>query len=63
MRHLMQKDRESCQNFIDGLTLRLLGDRRSRRLYMHRFTCYLEILLKHVSMRSVLSELSLSAAA
>jgi hypothetical protein len=63
MRHLMQKDRESCQNFIDGLTLPLPGDRRSRRLYMHRFTCYLEILLKHVSMRSVLAETALSATA
>ena len=63
MRHLMQKDRESCQNFIDGLTLPLLGDRRSRRLYMHRFTCYLEILLKHVSMRSVLADAALSVAA
>jgi hypothetical protein len=63
MRHLMQKDRETCQNFIDGLTLPLLADRRSLRLYMHRFTCYLEILLKHVSMRSVLAETSLSVAA
>lgn len=61
MRHLMQKDRETCQNFIDGLVL--LCDRRSLRLYLHRFTCYLEILLKHVSMRSVLAETPLSAAA
>jgi hypothetical protein len=61
MRHLMQKDRETCQNFVDGLAL--LGDRRSLRLYLHRFTCYLEILLKHVSMRSVLAETALSAAA
>ena len=63
MRHLMQKDRETCQNFLDGLTLPLLSDRRSLRLYMHRFTCYLEILLKHVSMRSVLAETPLSVAA
>lgn len=61
MRHLMQKDRETCQNFLDGLAL--LNDRRSLRLYLHRFTCYLEILLKHVSMRSVLAETSLSVAA
>jgi hypothetical protein len=61
MCHLMQKDQDTCQNFIDGLAL--LGDRRSLRLYLHRFTCYLEILLKHVSMRSVLAETSLSAAA
>ena len=61
MCHLMQKDRETCQNFIDGLVL--LSDRRSLRLYLHRFACYLEILLKHVSMRSVLAETALSAAA
>ena len=61
MRHLMQKDAETCQNFIDGLAL--LTDRRSLRLYLHRFTCYLEILLKHVSMRSVLADAALTAAA
>jgi hypothetical protein len=61
MRHLMQKDRETCQGFVDGLVT--VRDRRSLRLYLHRFTCYLEILLKHVSMRSVLSNPSLSAAA
>lgn len=63
LRHLMQKDRETCQNFVEGLTLPLLSNRRSLRLYLHRFTCYLEILLKHVSMRSVLAETSLVAAA
>jgi len=63
MRHLMQNDQETCRNFIDGLTLPLLSNRRSLRLYMHRFTCYLELLLKHVSMRSVLAETALSAAA
>ena len=63
LRHLMQKDQETCQNFVDGLNLPLLSNRRSLRLYLHRFTCYLEILLKHVSMRSVLAEPALSAAA
>ena len=63
MRHLMQKDQETCQDFIDGLTLPLLSDRRSARRYMHRFTCYLEILLKHVSMRSVLADTALSVSA
>jgi hypothetical protein len=63
MRHLMQKDQETCRDFIDGLTLPLISDRRSARRYMHRFTCYLEILLKHVSMRSVLADAPLSAAA
>jgi hypothetical protein len=61
MRHLMQKDRETCQGFVDGLAS--VRDRRGLRLYLHRFTCYLEILLKHVSLRSVLSDTSLSAAA
>jgi hypothetical protein len=61
MRHLMQKDRETCQGFVDGLAA--VRDRRSLRLYLHRFSCYLELLLKHVSMRSVLSDPSLSAAA
>ena len=63
MRHLMQKDQETCRDFIDGLTLPMLSNRRSFQLYLHRFTCYLEILLKHVSMRSVLADTALSAAA
>ena len=63
MRHLIQKDQQTCQDFIAGLTLPLLSDRRSSRRYMHRFTCYLEILIKHVSMRSVLADTPLSAAA
>ena len=63
LRHLMQKDQETCGDFIDGLTLPVLSNRRSFRLYLHRFTCYLEILLKHVSMRSVLADTALSAAA
>lgn len=61
MRHLMQKDRDTCRGFIDGLVT--VRDRRGFRLYLHRFSCYLEILLKHVGQRSVLSDLSLSAAA
>ncbi|HEX8283275.1 MAG TPA: hypothetical protein VF588_07965 [Pyrinomonadaceae bacterium] len=61
MCHLMQKDRETCQGFIDGLVA--LRDRRAFRLYLHRFSCYLEILLKHVGQRSVLSDPALSAAA
>jgi hypothetical protein len=61
MLHLMQKDRETCQGFVDGLAS--LRDRRGLRLYLHRFSCYLEILLKHVGQRSVLADLFLSAAA
>ena len=59
--HLMQKDRETCQGFVDSLAA--VRDRRGMRLYLHRLTCYLEILLKHVSMRSVLSDSSVSVAA
>jgi hypothetical protein len=61
MGHLMQKDRETCRGFVDGLAA--VRDRRGLRLYLHRFSCYLEILLKHVGQRSVLSDLPLSAAA
>ncbi|MCA1619118.1 MAG: hypothetical protein LC795_07370 [Acidobacteria bacterium] len=61
MCHLMQKDRETCRGFIDGLAA--VRDRRGFRLYLHRFSCYLEILLKHVGQRSVLSDLTLRAAA
>ncbi|HEX8719964.1 MAG TPA: hypothetical protein VF736_04925 [Pyrinomonadaceae bacterium] len=61
LRHLMQKDRETCERFAEGLCE--LRDRRGLRLYLHRFTCYLEILLKHVSMRSVLADASMCAAA
>lgn len=61
MRHLMQKDQETCQTFIDAMPA--VRTRKAARLLLHRFACYLEILLKHVSMRSVLAEASLSAAA
>ena len=61
MRHLKQRDRETCQGFADGLAA--LRDRRDVRLFLHRFTCYLEILLKHVGLRSVLADATLSLAA
>ena len=61
MRHLMEKDRETCEGFIDGLTE--THTRRGARLHLHRFACYLEILLKHVSMRSVLVESAMTVAA
>jgi hypothetical protein len=60
MHHLMQKDQATCQSFVDSLAA--VRDRRSLRLFLHRFNCYLEILLKHVSMRSVLADISLDAA-
>lgn len=61
MRHLMQKDRETCDEFAEGFAPPRA--RRARLLLLHRFSCYLEILLKHVSQRSVLSDAALSAAA
>ena len=61
MRHLMEKDRETCDNFIDGLAVPQA--RKSARLHLHRFACYLEILLKHVSMRSVLADPAMTIAA
>ncbi|MDT7690612.1 MAG: hypothetical protein QOE46_3371 [Acidobacteriota bacterium] len=61
MRHLMEKDRETCQTFIEVMPS--VRTRKGARLHLHRFSCYLEILLKHVGMRSVLGEASLSAAA
>lgn len=61
MQHLMEKDRDTCEGFIDGLSA--AHTRKAARLHLHRFACYLEILLKHVSMRSVLAESALTAAA
>lgn len=61
LRHLMEKDQETCQTFFDAIPA--LRTRKAERLLLHRFACYLEILLKHVSMRSVLAESSMSAAA
>lgn len=55
MRHLMQKDTETCLRFVqDFRTLPAQGE--APRFFLHRFSCYLEILVKHVSMRSVLSK-------
>lgn len=62
MRHLMQKDTETCQRFVEDF--RLLGEHgEAPRFFLHRFSCYLEILVKHVGMRSVLSKESHALAA
>ena len=61
MEHLMEKDRETCEGFIDGLAA--TPTRKATRQHLHRFACYLEILLKHVSMRSVLADCALTVAA
>jgi hypothetical protein len=54
MRHLMQKDTETCLRFVEDFrTLPAHGE--TPRFFLHRFSCYLEILVKHVGMRSVLS--------
>jgi hypothetical protein len=61
MRHLMEKDQETCRGFIEGMVN--VRTRKAARMLLHRFACYLEILLRHVGMRSVLAEASVSAAA
>jgi hypothetical protein len=61
MQHLMEKDRETCEGFVGGLAA--AHTRKTARLHLHRFACYLEILLKHVSMRSVLAESAMTVAA
>ncbi|HEV2861773.1 MAG TPA: hypothetical protein VGX48_12250 [Pyrinomonadaceae bacterium] len=59
--HLMEKDRDACKKFIGEYAW--ARDRRSKRLFLHRFACYLELLHKHVGMRSVLADSAVSAAA
>lgn len=62
MRHLMKKDTETCLSFVEDFrTLPAHGE--APRFFLHRFSCYLEILVKHVSMRSVLSKDSHALAA
>lgn len=53
MQYLMQKDCEACVRFIEDF--RVSGFTGSARFFLRRFACYLEILLNHVSMRSVLA--------
>src|ERR1043165_3156229 len=61
IRHLMQKDRETCQGFAEDFeTARQFN---GLKFFLHRFACYLEILIKHVGMRSVLADDALAAAA
>lgn len=61
IRFLMQKDRATCQGFAaDFETARTS---HGLHFYLHRFACYLEILIRHVGMRSVLAEDVVVAAA
>jgi hypothetical protein len=55
MRHLMQKDTEACERFAEDFRA-LPAHGEAPRFFLHRFSCYLEILIKHVGMRSVLSK-------
>ncbi|HVF43760.1 MAG TPA: hypothetical protein VM936_12145, partial [Pyrinomonadaceae bacterium] len=55
MRHLMQKDTEACLSFVEDFRV-LPNQGEPPRFFLHRFSCYLEILVKHVGMRSVLSK-------
>jgi hypothetical protein len=53
MQYLMKKDCDACAGFIEDFrTAQRFGGARS---FLHRFSCYLEILLNHVGMRSVLA--------
>lgn len=53
MQYLMQKDCDACLAFVgDFDAARRTG---GMSFFLHRFSCYLELLLKHVSMRSVLA--------
>jgi len=61
MEYLMEKDREACERFIGEFVW--AADRRATRLFLHRFSCYLELLLKHVGMRAVLAGTPLRAVA
>jgi len=62
MRHLMQKDTEMCLRFVEDFRA-LPRQGEPPRFFLHRFSCYLEILVKHVGMRSVLSKESHAVAA
>lgn len=62
MRHLMQNDTETCLRFVEDFRA-LPAQGEPPRFFLHRFSCYLEILVKHVSMRSVLSKDSHALAA
>ena len=61
VQYLMQKDSETCLRFVEDS--RAIRNTDGARFFLGRFSCYLEILLKHVSMRSVLREAPLSMAA
>ena len=61
VQYLMQKDSETCLRFVEDFGTAQGGS--ASRFFLHRFSCYLEILLKHVSMRSVLKGAMMSLAA
>jgi len=61
VQYLMQKDSETCLRFVEDS--RAIRNTDGARFFLGRFSCYLEILLKHVSMRSVLKEAPMSLAA
>ncbi|PYS76931.1 MAG: hypothetical protein DMF67_09425 [Acidobacteria bacterium] len=61
MQYLMQKDSDACLSFVEDFkAAQRFG---GARLFLHRFSCYLELLLKHVGMRSVLAEVPRAVAA
>lgn len=61
LQYLMQKDCDACLGFVaDFDAARRTG---GMSFFLHRFSCYLELLLKHVSMRSVLADAAQELAA
>lgn len=61
MKYLMQKDCETCVQFIEDFSVSQFSD--SVNFFLRRFYCYLELLLNHISMRSVLAGATLKNAA
>jgi hypothetical protein len=61
MQHLMQKDCDACLAFVEDFDAAQRTGGMS--FFLHRFSCYLELLLKHVSMRSVLADAAQELAA
>ncbi|HYH85214.1 MAG TPA: hypothetical protein VEX60_07005 [Pyrinomonadaceae bacterium] len=53
MQYLMQKDSETCVSFIEDFRVSRFSG--GARFFLRRFSCYLELLLNHVSMRAVLA--------
>jgi hypothetical protein len=61
MEYLMEKDCDACDEFYEEFARS--REPRTQRAFLHRFSCYLEILHRHVGMRSVLADVAQEMAA